>query len=70
MEIKFPKSLPKFYETLITSYGNCNIFTPKYHESHELVWKIYLKHNSTITGTEWINFSVSEQKSSRKSSAK
>ena len=39
-----------------------DILRPKYHESHELVWEIYLTHNSTIKGTEWINFSVSEQK--------
>ena len=47
-----------------------HILIPKYHESHELVWEIYLKHNSTIRGTEWINFSVCEQKSGKKSSTK
>ena len=43
-----------------------HILIPKYHESRELVWEIYLKRNSTIKGTKWINFSVSEQKSSKK----
>ena len=43
-----------------------HILIPKYHESHELVLEIYVKHSSTAKGTEWIMFSVSKQKSSKR----
>ena len=71
--MEIPKSISKFYGSLITSYGNCYIYTHINTNgimNHELVQEIYVKHNSTTKGTEWIIFSVSEQKKEQKSFTK